>query len=61
MDYFLCVLGIVMIIEGVPYFTFPEKMKNWMKKIQVIPESSLRVFGLVVMVGGLLLVYLGRR
>ena len=28
MEFFLCVIGMVMIIEGFPYFTFPEKMKS---------------------------------
>ncbi len=61
MDYFLCVIGMVMIIEGVPYFTAPNRMKGWMIKIIEIAPESLRRFGLVMMVIGLLLVYLGRR
>ena len=27
MDYFLCVIGMVMIVEGFPYFAFPQKMR----------------------------------
>jgi uncharacterized protein YjeT (DUF2065 family) len=50
----------VMIIEGLPYFAFPGKMKGWVKKIINSPESSLRRFGLVLMVLGLSLIYLGR-
>jgi uncharacterized protein YjeT (DUF2065 family) len=61
MDYFLCVIGMVMIIEGVPYFAAPERMKGWMAKIIETPPESLRRFGLVMMVAGLFLVYLGRR
>jgi uncharacterized protein YjeT (DUF2065 family) len=61
MDYFLCVIGMVMIIEGVPYFAAPERMKHWMAKIIEIAPGSLRRFGLVIMLAGLLLVYLGRR
>ncbi|MEJ2098280.1 MAG: DUF2065 domain-containing protein [Deltaproteobacteria bacterium] len=61
MDYFLCVVGMVMIIEGVPYFAFPEKMKQWVMKILELPEGSLRRFGLVLMVAGFLLVYAGKR
>lgn len=60
MDFFLCVIGMVMIVEGLPYFAFPNKMKNWVGKIIVSPDSSLRKFGLVIMVLGLSLVYLGR-
>lgn len=61
MKYFLCVLGMVMIIEGLPYFAVPEKMKTWVKKIIELPDSILRKFGFVLMLFGLLLVYLGRR
>ena len=61
MDYFLCVIGMVMIIEGLPYFAFPDKMKTWVSKIIVSPSSSLRKFGLVLMLLGLFLVYFGRR
>jgi uncharacterized protein YjeT (DUF2065 family) len=60
MDYFLCVIGMVMILEGVPYFAAPEKMKVWMAKIMEMTPASLRQFGLVMMAVGLVLVYLGR-
>jgi uncharacterized protein len=60
MKYFLCVLGMVMIVEGLPYFAFPEKMKGWIRKVLEMPAESMRRFGLVLMVGGLLIVYLGR-
>jgi len=60
MDFFLCVCGMVMIIEGVPYFLGPGKMKFWAQKMQELPDGTLRVFGLVLMGVGLLLIYLGR-
>jgi len=60
MEFFLCVIGMVMIIEGLPYFAFPKKMKTWVRKVINSPESSLRRFGLVLMVLGLCLVYFGR-
>jgi len=61
MDYFLCVIGMVMIIEGTPYFAAPDRMKAWMAKITELAPGSLRRFGLVMMIAGLVLVYLGRR
>lgn len=50
----------VMILEGVPYFGFPDKMKAMMRMVLELPEGSLRKFGFVLMVAGLLLVYVGR-
>lgn len=61
MDFFLCVLGMVMIVEGLPYFAFPEKMRVWVKTVLELPVMTLRRFGLVLMAAGLLLVYMGRR
>ncbi len=60
MRYFLCVLGMVMIIEGLPYFAFPEKMKPWLRMIMETPDHALRRVGMVLMILGLLLVYAGR-
>jgi uncharacterized protein YjeT (DUF2065 family) len=61
MEFFLCVLGMVMVVEGLPYFAFPGRMKFWVQKITEMPEQSLRKFGLVIMLLGLGLVYLGKR
>jgi len=60
MEFFLCVVGMVMIIEGVPYFAFPEKMKFWIQKIAQTPDAALRKFGIVLMALGLVLIYFGR-
>jgi uncharacterized protein YjeT (DUF2065 family) len=60
MKFFLCVLGMVMIIEGLPYFAAPEKMKYWVQKVVATPDSSLRRLGLVLMVIGLFMVFVGR-
>ncbi|MFP4225512.1 MAG: DUF2065 domain-containing protein [Desulfobacterales bacterium] len=60
MKFFLCVIGMVMIIEGLPYFGFPENMKAMMEKVLELPEATLRKFGFVLMILGLLLVYMGK-
>jgi len=61
MEYFLCVLGMVMIIEGLPYFAAPAKMKVWIQRMAELPDSSLRLIGLLLMIFGLGLVYVARR
>ena len=60
MAYFLTVIGMVMIIEGIPYFGFPEKMKEFVRAMLELPEKQLRVFGFVLMAAGLGLVYIGK-
>jgi uncharacterized protein YjeT (DUF2065 family) len=59
MKYFLCVLGLVFVIEGLPYFTFPDKIKIYLLKLTEIPDSSLRILGAVAVILGLILVYFG--
>ncbi len=61
MKFFMCVIGMVLIIEGLPYFAFPEKMKSWFLKLVEVPGNNLRKLGLVIMLIGLGLVYIGRR
>ena len=58
---FLCVLGLIFIIEGLPYFLFPEKLKAYLAKIITIPDSTLRFLGITAMITGLILLYFGRR
>ncbi len=60
MGYVLTVLGLLCFIEGLPYFAFPEQLKRWLQQVSTLPGGQLRVFGGVLMVLGLALVYLGR-
>lgn len=61
MKYFLCVLGMVFILEGLPYFISPEKLKKYLIKITAVPDATLRFLGLASMIAGLILLYFGRR
>jgi uncharacterized protein YjeT (DUF2065 family) len=60
MKLLFCLIGLVFIIEGLPYFAFPDKMKKWMKMVQEVPDLHLRALGLVAMCIGLVLAYLFR-
>jgi uncharacterized protein YjeT (DUF2065 family) len=57
MKLLLCLLGLVLIVEGLPYFAFPGKMKEWMSMVQGIPDSYLRVMGFLAMALGLFMAY----
>ena len=61
MKFFLCVLGMVMIVEGLPYFASPVKMKFVLEKVLEMPDKTLQKFGLVLMIVGVFLVYLGKK
>jgi uncharacterized protein YjeT (DUF2065 family) len=61
MKYFLAVMGMVMIVEGLPYFAFPDKMKQVMRQVLEVEDAALRRFGLFLMGLGLAAVFLGQR
>jgi len=53
-------MGMVFILEGLPYFVFPAKIKAYLLKLLDIPDSTLRVLGLLAVATGLFLLYFGR-
>jgi len=54
----LCLFGLILILEGIPYFAFPDKMKKWMRTIQDLSDSKLRIMGFMAMCVGLIIAYL---
>jgi uncharacterized protein YjeT (DUF2065 family) len=58
MTFLLSLLGVLLIIEGIPYFAFPGKAKDWARSLVDIPERALRIMGLVAMIFGLALLFL---
>jgi uncharacterized protein YjeT (DUF2065 family) len=57
MELLFCLIGLVLFVEGLPYFISPGKMKKWMLTIQEIPNPHLRIMGLIAMALGLLIAY----
>lgn len=52
-------MGMVLVVEGLPYFTFPDKIKSYLRKLTDIPDNTLRIMGFAAVIVGLLLVYFG--
>ena len=57
MKFFFCVIGMVMIVEGLPYFAFPDKMKQMVLMVTRLPDENLRKFGFGLMLAGLCIIY----
>ena len=49
--------GLFLFIEGILYAIFPAKMKNMLKKLELIPASQLRTGGLIFAIIGFIIVY----
>ena len=60
MGYFLSVLGMVFVIEAIPYILFPGKMKSFIRLIHELPNSRLQAAGIIAAFAGVLIIYLGR-
>lgn len=60
MIYILSIIGAVLVFEGIPYFAFPGKAKEWALSIQEIPNGMLRVMGFVAMMMGLMFIFLSK-
>jgi len=58
MKFFFCVIGMVMIVEGLPYFAFPQKMRQMVAMVLGLDDMTLRRFGFFMMLAGLGVVYL---
>lgn len=61
MEFFLCVLGMVMVVEGLPYFGMPDKMKMYMQLVQQQDDNTLRILGGILMLAGVTIVFLARK
>jgi hypothetical protein len=61
MEDLITVVGMVLVLEGLPYFAFPRIFKTWVSRMLEMPDSQLRVYGLMSMAIGLFLVFLARR
>ena len=50
-------VGLFLFIEGILYAIFPAKMKNMLKKLELIKDSQLRSGGLIFAVLGFIIIY----
>ena len=50
--------GLFLFIEGILYAIFPSKMKNMLKKLELISSNQLRVGGLVFAIIWFAIIYL---
>ena len=49
--------GLFLFIEGILYAIFPSKMKNMIKKLELIKDNQLRIGGLIFAILGFIIIY----
>jgi uncharacterized protein YjeT (DUF2065 family) len=49
--------GLFLFIEGVLYAIFPSKMKNMIRKLEIVKDNQLRTGGLTFAILGFVIIY----
>ena len=57
MNELVIAFGLFLFIEGILYAIFPAKMKNILKKLELIKDSQLRSGGLIFAIIGFIIIY----
>ena len=51
-------IGLVLVLEGVPYVAAPEAMQGWLRKLSDVAPGHLRSMGLLAMLIGLGIIFI---
>ncbi len=57
MNELVVAFGLFLFIEGILYAIFPAKMKNMLKKLELVKDSQLRSGGLIFAIIGFIIIY----
>ena len=57
MNELVIAFGLFFFIEGILYAIFPAKMKNMLKKLELVKDSQLRTGGLIFAIIGFIIIY----
>jgi len=60
MELFITLIGLVLVLEGLPYVAFPEAMQRWLSKLMQMEPAQLRSVGIVSMASGFAILILAR-
>lgn len=61
MKFFLTLIGLILVLEGLPYAACPEKMQVWLQQLVAAPPKDLRLLGWCALLAGFALCYLTQR
>ena len=61
MKFLVTLIGLILVLEGLPYVASPESMQRWLRQILEMRPGQLRRIGLFAMILGFSLCYLAQR
>ena len=57
MKLFILLIGLILVLEGLPYVAAPEIMQDWLKKLSTMEPGKLRAMGIIAMLTGLIICF----
>ena len=61
MKMLITLIGLVLILEGLPYVASPEAMQRWLKQLAEMRPDILRIIGAFAMAAGFLLCFIAQK
>ncbi|MEA2116288.1 MAG: DUF2065 domain-containing protein [Thermodesulfobacteriota bacterium] len=61
MKMLITLIGLVLILEGLPYVASPEAMQRWLKQLAEMRPDTLRIIGVFAMAAGFILCFLAQK
>ena len=61
MKLLVTLIGLILVLEGLPYVAAPEAMQRWLKQLLDLSPSQLRTMGFIAMISGFIVLYFARR
>ncbi|WP_456385333.1 DUF2065 domain-containing protein [Desulfolithobacter sp.] len=61
MKLLVTLIGLILILEGLPYVASPEAMQSWLKQLTEMRPEHLRLMGILAMAIGFFLCFLAQR
>lgn len=58
MKLLILLIGLILILEGLPYVAAPEAMQEWLRKLSAVNPRQLRSMGLLAMAIGLVIIFI---
>ena len=56
----LTLIGLILVLEGLPYAASPEAMQRWLRQLTELSPGQLRGIGLVAMIAGFAVLFFVR-
>ncbi|MDH3329514.1 MAG: DUF2065 domain-containing protein [Desulfobulbaceae bacterium] len=60
MKLLITLIGLILVLEGLPYVASPEAMQRWLRQLLELEPSQLRMIGFIAMIAGFIILFFAR-